>query len=111
MTHSARAGPLRRAGPHPPPWPGDDTRDPGYDGDACALGQLIAARLFSAGLDLHSALTLIADGPAADRLYHAVDELDGAIRDLRHLVLGLPGLAAGASRTRSAAAPSAPDTG
>jgi hypothetical protein len=85
--------------------------DPRYDGDARELGQVIAARLFSAGLDLHSALTLIADGPVADRLFHAVDELDGAIRDLRHLVLVAPGPTAGASRTASAATPSTAGAG
>jgi len=85
--------------------------DPWYDGDARELGQVIAARLFSAGLDLHSALTLIADGPVSDRLYHAVDELDEAIRDLRHLVLALPGPTAGASRTASATASSTAGTG
>jgi hypothetical protein len=111
MTYSARAGPAQPTGPPPPRWPADDVRDPRCDGDVRVLGQGIAARLFIAGLDLHSALTLIADGPVADRLYHAIAELDGAIRDLRHLVVALPGPTAGASRTPSAAALSTADTG
>jgi hypothetical protein len=104
MTYRAWAVPPQRAGPHPSPQPGDDGPDLGCDRDAGALGQLIAARLFIAGLDLHSALTLIADGPVADRLQAAIAELDAAIRDLRHLVLVLPGPASGASRTTSVAA-------
>jgi hypothetical protein len=111
MTYSARAGPAQLTGPPPFRWPDDDVRYPGCDGDFLVLGQEIAARLFIAGLDLHSALTLIADGPVADRLYHAIAELDGAIRDLRHLVLAVPGPTAGASRTASPAALSTPDTG
>jgi hypothetical protein len=103
MPYRAWAVPPQRAGPHPSPQPDDDVPDPGYDRDVGALGQQIAARLFIAGLDLDSALTLIADGPVADRLQAAIGELDGAIRDLRHLLLALPGLASGASRTASAA--------
>jgi hypothetical protein len=111
MTYSVRAGPAQPTGPPPFRWPDDDVRDPWCDGDVRARGQGIAARLFIAELDLHSALTLIADGPVADRLYHAIAELDGAIRDLRHLVLAVPGPTAGASRTASAATLSTPDTG
>ena len=108
MTYSARAGPAQPTGPPPFRWPDDDARDPGCDGDVRALGQGIAARLFIAGLDLHSALTLIADGPVADRLQAAIAEIDGAIRDLRHLVVAVPGPTAGASRTASPATLSTP---
>jgi len=111
MTYSARAGPAQPTGPPPFRWPNDDVPDLGCDGDVRAVGQQIAARLFIAGLDLHSALTLIADGPVADRLYHAIAELDEAIRDLRHLVVALPGPTAGASRIESAAALITRDTG
>jgi len=111
MTYSARAGPAQPTGPPPFRWPDDDVRDPGCDGDVRALGQGIAARLFIAELDLHSALTLIADGPVADRLYHAIAELDGAIRDLRHLLLAVQGPTAGASRTASAATLTTRDPG
>lgn len=55
--------------------------------DVNALAQVITSRLFSAGLDLYSALTLVRDGPARARLDHAVTELDIAIKDLRHLML------------------------
>jgi hypothetical protein len=79
-----------------PPPAAEPTQAPGHGGDARVLGQEISHRLFSAGLDLDFALSLDGDGPAADRLRHAVAELDEAIKDLRHLMLGVPGPAAGA---------------
>jgi hypothetical protein len=68
----------------------------GDGGGAGVLGQQISHRLFSAGLDLDFALSLDGNGPASDRLRHAVAELDEAIKDLRHLMLAAPGPAAGA---------------
>ena len=53
------------------------------------LGQVIVNRLFSAGLDLSSALSQIPDGPAAARIRHAVSELDEALISLRHLVFAV----------------------
>jgi hypothetical protein len=105
MTHGAQAGPTQSADPSAPAGPSDDARDGSRGTDAGALGQAIAARLFSAGLDLHFALMLSGDGPAAQRLRHAVGELDDAIRDLRSLLLALPGPAAGAFRTASSPGP------
>jgi hypothetical protein len=55
--------------------------------DIAALGQTVAGRLLRAGLDLHVALKLIGDGPAAQRCASALDELDHAIRQVRKLVL------------------------
>jgi hypothetical protein len=57
-----------------------------------ALGQAIATRLFSAGLALNSALSRIRDGPAADRVRQAVDDIDEAIRDVRRLMLSVQAL-------------------
>lgn len=66
-------------------------RSPGRAGsqDVAALGQTVAARLFTAGLDLHFALMLIGEGPAARRCTRAIDELDSAIRQVRRLVLAV----------------------
>jgi uncharacterized protein YgfB (UPF0149 family) len=59
------------------------------DADAGALGQAIASRLFSAGMDLHFALMLAGDGVAAPKLRHAIGELDEALKGLRHLMLAI----------------------
>lgn len=71
---------LRAPGARPTGWDDDDVT---------ALGQTVAGRLFTAGLDLHFALMLIGDGPAAQRCNRAVDEIDQAIRQVRHLVLAV----------------------
>lgn len=64
----------------------------GFAGAAGVLGQAVVSRLSSAGLDVDFALMLVHDGPAADRLRHAVDELDEAIASLRRLMLAVPGV-------------------
>lgn len=69
----------------------DQATDAGHDCDAGALGQAVISRLFSAGLDLHSALGLTGDERIAQRLWDAVDELDEAIVGLRHLMLAVLG--------------------
>lgn len=77
----------------------DGDRARGRD-DAAALGQAISHHLFSAGLDLDFALSLDGNGPAGGRLRHAVAELDQAVKDLRHLMLAVPGPTAGAAPDR-----------
>jgi hypothetical protein len=77
------------------------TQSLGDGGGADVLGQEISHRLFSAGLDLDFALSLDGNGPATDRLRHAVAELDEAIKDLRRLMLGMPRPAAGAGPGRA----------
>ena len=42
--------------------------------------------MFAAGLDLHAALGLIGEHRGADKIYHAIDKLDNAIRDIRDAV-------------------------
>ncbi len=101
MAHGPQADPARAGRPRSSLMPDEDARDREPGGEVDALGQEIVGRLFRAGLDLHFALTLTADGRSANRLQHAVAELDRAIHDLRHLMLAVPGSAAGA----------APDTG
>jgi hypothetical protein len=58
----------------------------GEDGDdVIALRQRVAARLLAAGLDVHYALAMIDEGPAADRCASALNELRQAIRQVRRL--------------------------
>lgn len=47
------------------------------------MNELVVARLFSAGLSLHTALGILGDHPAAGRIWDAVNELDLTIKDLR----------------------------
>lgn len=61
----------------------------GADGDAGELGQAIASRLFSAGMDLHFALMLTGDGVVAPKLLHAIGEIDEALKGLRRLMLDI----------------------
>ncbi len=96
MTREAWADLDMTVGGRPPPAADELVYDLGYVGDVGALGQAICHRLFSAGLDLDCALSLDGEGPAADRMRHAVVELDDAIKDLRHLMLAVSGPLAGA---------------
>ena len=62
---------------------------------ALGLNDAVVRRLFTAGLDLQAALGILGDHPASDKICHAVDEVDQAIRDTRdavfdHLVGGRP---------------------
>jgi hypothetical protein len=53
---------------------------------ARGLNDIVVHRLFAAGLDLHAALGMVSVGHAADKIYHAIGELDQAIRDIRDTV-------------------------
>jgi hypothetical protein len=44
-------------------------------------------RIFAAGLDLHAALGLIGDHRGASKIWHAIDELDQAVKDIRDIIL------------------------
>ena len=57
-----------------------------HDRIAGRLNDIVAHRLFSAGLALEAALGLIGEHRAAGRIQHAVSELDLAIRDIRDMV-------------------------
>ena len=67
------------------------THDPQRREDAVGeLGQAIVDRLFHAGLDMNYTLMLVGEGsPAADRISQAIDAVDLAIVDLRHLMVAL----------------------
>ncbi len=53
---------------------------------------MVIRRIFAAGLDLQSALGLLGERgagsghPAASKIWHATDQLDRAIRDLRDIL-------------------------
>ena len=55
------------------------------------LHDLVIQRLFATGMQLQSAIRLIEQDPleAKGRVNHAVDELDGTIRELRSTIYGL----------------------
>jgi hypothetical protein len=78
--------------------PGD-----GRDGSECGPGPeeasvedamfqfagYIVNRLFSVGLGLESARSIVGEGPAGDRLAAATDEVDRILRDIRTTMFGL----------------------
>ena len=49
----------------------------------------IVNRLFSVGLRLESARSIVGGGPAGDRIAAATDEVDRMIRDIRTALFGL----------------------
>lgn len=57
-----------------------------HDRIAGRLNDIVAHRLFSAGLDLEAALGLTGEHCAAGRVQHAISELDLAIRGIRDMV-------------------------
>jgi hypothetical protein len=69
---------------------GSPERIPRLTGDhdriAAERNDIVAHRLFSAGLALEAALGLTGGHRAADRIQHAIRELDLAIRDIRDMV-------------------------
>ena len=50
------------------------------------MNDVVVRRIFGAGLDLQAALALIGDHSGASKIYHALDELDQAIRDIRETI-------------------------
>lgn len=58
-----------------------------HDRIVADITNVVAHRLFSAGLTLQSALGLMDGHPAANRVEVAIGELDQAIRELRDAVL------------------------
>jgi len=53
------------------------------------LAEEIVTRLFSVGLSLESARSIVGDGPAADRVASATGDVDRLIRDVRAIVFDL----------------------
>jgi glycosyltransferase A (GT-A) superfamily protein (DUF2064 family) len=57
-----------------------------HDRIAQNVNDVVVRRIFAAGLDLHAALGLIGEHRGAGKIYHAIGELDNAIRDIRDAV-------------------------
>jgi hypothetical protein len=57
-----------------------------HDRIAQRMNDVVVRRIFAAGLDLQTALGLIGDHSGTGRIYHALDELDQAIRDIRDTI-------------------------
>jgi signal transduction histidine kinase len=60
-----------------------------HDRIALRMNDVVIRRIFSAGLDLQLALSLVGDQRGAREICHALDELDHAIRDIRDIVFDL----------------------
>jgi hypothetical protein len=58
-----------------------------HDRIAQGINDVVVRRIFAAGLDLHAALGLIGDHCGASKIWHAIDELDQAVRDIRDTIL------------------------
>lgn len=57
-----------------------------HDRIARQLNDLVVRRIFAVGLDLEAALALIGQHRAAEKIRHAIGELDQAIIDIRDTV-------------------------
>ncbi len=57
-----------------------------HDRIAQDVNDVVVHRIFAAGLDLQAALGLIGDHPGTGKIYHAIGELDRAIRDIRNAI-------------------------
>jgi hypothetical protein len=58
-----------------------------HDRIAQGINDVVVRRIFTAGLDLHAALGLIGDHRGASKIWHAIDELDQAVKDIRDIIL------------------------
>ena len=62
-----------------------------HDRIAQGINDVVVRRIFAAGLDLQAALGLIGEHRGASRIWHAIDELDQAVRDIRDTIFDAPG--------------------
>jgi signal transduction histidine kinase len=62
-----------------------------HDRIAQGLNDVVVRRIFAAGLDLQAALGLIGDHPGASKIWHAIDGLDQAVRDIRDTIFDATG--------------------
>jgi hypothetical protein len=62
---------------------------PDHDRIAQGTNDAVVHRIFATGLYLQAALGLIGEHQGASKIYHAIDELDQAIRDIRDTIFGL----------------------
>jgi hypothetical protein len=68
--------------------PAEAIPDQAEDREQIALGltDAVVRRLLTAGQDLQAALSLMGDHPASDKVRHAAEEMDQAIRDIRDTI-------------------------
>ena len=57
-----------------------------HDRIAQGINDVAIRRIFAAGLDLQAALELIGEHRAAGKIWHAIGELDQAVRDIREAI-------------------------
>ena len=57
-----------------------------HDRIAQGINDVVIRRIFAAGLDLQAALELIGEHRAASKIWHAIGELDQAVRDIRETI-------------------------
>ena len=57
-----------------------------HDRIAQGINDVVIRRIFAAGLDLQAALELIGEHRAASKIWHAIGELDQAVRDIRQAI-------------------------
>ena len=62
-----------------------------HDRIAQGVNDVVVRRIFAAGLDLHAALGLIGEHRGASKIWHAIDELDQAVRDIRDTIFDATG--------------------
>jgi hypothetical protein len=62
-----------------------------HDRIAQGVNDVVVRRIFAAGLDLHAALGLIGEHRGASKIWHAIDELDQAVRDIRDTIFDAAG--------------------
>jgi hypothetical protein len=58
-----------------------------HDRIAQGINDVVVRRIFAAGLDLQAALGLIGEHRGASKIWHAIDELDQAVKDIRDIIL------------------------
>jgi signal transduction histidine kinase len=57
-----------------------------HDRIAQGINDVVIRRMLAAGLDLQAALELIGEHRAASQIWHAIGELDQAVRDIREAI-------------------------
>ena len=62
-----------------------------HDRIAQGINDVVLRRIFAAGLDLQAALGLIGEHRGASKIWHAIDELDQAVRDIRDTIFDATG--------------------
>lgn len=70
-----------------------------HDRIAQDISDIVVRRILAAGLDLQVALGLIGDHRGAGKIWHAIGELDQAVKDMRDIIFDGSGRAPGPDAT------------